>query len=52
LVLCGFAPPSGIGLDAVLSECQDVDLAFTALTMSPRPIWVQELVGPVTVSAS
>lgn len=46
LVLCGFEPPNGVGLSAVLSECPDVDLAFTALTMVPRPRWVQDLVGP------
>lgn len=49
LVLCGVEPPSGIALDAVLSECPDVDLAFTALTMIPRPRWVQDLVGPLSV---
>jgi hypothetical protein len=52
LVSCGFETPSGIGINAVLSQCQDVDLAFTALTMSPRPIWVQELVGPLSVSSA
>lgn len=46
LVHCGLEPPSGVGLSAVLSECPDVDLAFTALTMTPRPRWVQDLVGP------
>jgi hypothetical protein len=48
LVFCGFEPPNGVGLGAVLSECPDVDLAFTALTMVPRPRWVQDLVGPLT----
>jgi hypothetical protein len=47
LVLCGSEPPSGIALQAVLSECPDVDLAFTALTMVPRPRWVEDLAGPV-----
>lgn len=46
LVHCGLEPPGGVGLNAVLSECPDVDLAFTALTMVPRPRWVQDLVGP------
>ena len=46
LVLCGFAPPSGSALNAVLAACPDVDLAFTALTMIPRPAWVQEIAGP------
>ena len=45
LTICGFAPPSGLALNAVLSRCRDVDLAFTALTMTPRPKWVRELVG-------
>jgi hypothetical protein len=48
LVLCGFEPPNGIALGAVLSECPDVDLAFTALTMIPRPRWVQDLAGPLS----
>jgi hypothetical protein len=52
LMLCGFEPPNGIALNAVLSQCPDVDLAFTALTMTPRPRWVQELVDPLSVSAS
>jgi hypothetical protein len=47
LVLCGIKPPSGTAIGAVLSECPDVDLAFTALTMVPRPRWVQDLVGPL-----
>jgi hypothetical protein len=45
LVLSGFEPPKVVGLSAVLSECPDVDLAFTALTMVPRPRWVEDLVG-------
>lgn len=49
LVMCGVEPPSMIALDALLSECPDVDLAFTALTMVPRPMWVQDLVGPPTL---
>jgi hypothetical protein len=49
LVLCGLEPPNAIVLGAVLSECPDVDLAFTALTMIPRPRWVQDLAGPVSM---
>lgn len=48
LVLCGFEPPNRIALNAVLSECPDVDLAFTALIMIPRPRWVQDLAGPLS----
>lgn len=44
LVASGCAPPSGIALNAVLARCQDVDLAFTALTMQPRPAWVRHIV--------
>jgi hypothetical protein len=51
LVLCGFEPPNGIALNSVLSQCPDVDLAFTALTMTPRPRWVREFVEPLSVSA-
>jgi hypothetical protein len=47
LVTRGFEPPDWVGLSAVLQECPDVDLAFTALTMVPRPRWVQDLVGPL-----
>jgi hypothetical protein len=47
LVLCGVRPPSGKVLNSVLAQCPDVDLAFTALTMVPRPRWVEELAGPV-----
>lgn len=32
------------GLARVLVECPDIDLAATALTMSPRPGWVAALV--------
>ena len=46
LVLCGSRPPSASVLNAVLAECPDVDLAFTALTMMPRPGWVRRLAGP------
>jgi hypothetical protein len=46
LLLCGFEPPNRIALNAVLAECPDVDLAFTALTMTPRPRWVRDLAGP------
>jgi hypothetical protein len=47
LLACGHEPPSGITLNAVLAKCPDVDLAFTALTMVPRPGWVMDLAGPV-----
>lgn len=43
----GCKPPSGLALNAVLAKCPDVDLAFTALTMVPRPSWVQLLAGPL-----
>ena len=49
LVTRGFDPPSGIALNLVLSKCQDVDLAFTALTMAPRPGWVAAIAGPPLV---
>jgi hypothetical protein len=45
--MCGVELPDWVGLSAVLLECPDVDLAFTALTMVPRPRWVQDLVGPL-----
>jgi hypothetical protein len=48
LALCGLEPPNAIALNAVLSECPDVDLAFTALTMCPRPRWVEDLAGPLS----
>ena len=48
LVLCGSKPPSGIALNQVLAECPDVDLALTALTMNPRPRWVEDLAGPLS----
>jgi hypothetical protein len=44
---CGYEPPSGIALNAVLAKCPDVDLAFTSLTMVPRPGWVELLAGPL-----
>ena len=44
---CGVAPPAGLALNAVLSKCPDVDLAFTALTMDPRPEWVEAIAGPL-----
>lgn len=44
-LLRGVEPPNGIALNAVLSQCPDVDLAFTAMTMVPRPRWVEDLVG-------
>jgi hypothetical protein len=47
LIMCGVELPDWVGLSAVLLECPDVDLAFTALTMVPRPRWVQDLVGPL-----
>jgi hypothetical protein len=46
LVGRGFEPPDLDALKALLSRCPDVDLAFTALTMLPRPSWVLDLVGP------
>lgn len=45
----GFDPPSGIALNGVLAKCPDVDLAFTALTMTPRPGWVEAIAGPVGI---
>jgi hypothetical protein len=47
----GLEPPSRTALNGVLSRCQDVDLAFTALTMLPRPAWVHEIAGPLDLSA-
>lgn len=44
---CGFDPPSATALNFVLSKCPDVDLAFTALTMVPRPRWVEAIAGPL-----
>lgn len=46
---CGYDPPSGIALNAVLARCGEVDLAFTALTMVPRPPWVEAIAGPLRV---
>jgi hypothetical protein len=46
LVDVGFEAPDLPGLKALVSQCPDVDLAFTALTMLPRPRWVLDLVGP------
>ena len=43
---CGYEPPSGVAMNALLAKCPDVDLAFTALTMAPRPRWVQLIAGP------
>jgi hypothetical protein len=43
---CGFDPPGAVALNFMLSKCRDVDLAFTALTMNPRPTWVEEIAGP------
>ena len=51
LRVCGFEPPSRTAMNGVLSCCQDVDLAFTALTMVPRPAWVQQIAGPLDISA-
>lgn len=45
---CGFEPPSATALSSILYNCPDVDLAFTALTMVPRPAWVQAIAGPLT----
>jgi hypothetical protein len=42
----GLESPDVPALKAVLLHCPDVDLAFTALTMVPRPKWVLDLVGP------
>jgi hypothetical protein len=33
----GINPPSVTVIKQLLSKCPDVDVAFTALTMSPRP---------------
>jgi hypothetical protein len=44
---CGFEPPGAVALNFMLSTCPDVDLAFTALTMDPRPGWVKEIAGPL-----
>jgi hypothetical protein len=44
---CGFEPPSAVALNSVLAKCGDVDLAFTALTMAPRPSWVEAVAGPL-----
>jgi hypothetical protein len=52
LVLCGTTPPSGLVLNQVLSECPDVDLALTALTMNPRPRWVEDLAGSLSRAGS
>jgi hypothetical protein len=46
LVDLGLEPPDVDALKAVVARCPDVDLAFTALTMLPRPRWVLDLVGP------
>jgi len=46
LVDLGFEPPDLPVLEALVSQCPDVDLAFTALTMSPRPKWVLDLFWP------
>lgn len=43
----GVDPPSGAALNRILSMCEDVDLAFTALTMAPRPRWVEAIAGPL-----
>jgi hypothetical protein len=52
LEVCGLDPPSGVALNGLLAKCPDVDLAFTALTMEPRPAWVQEIVGPLSMARS
>ena len=44
---CGFEPPGATVLNAMLTKCRDVDLAFTALTMVPRPGWVEAIAGPL-----
>lgn len=44
---CGFKAPSATALNAILAKCWDVDLAFTALTMAPRPDWVEAIAGPL-----
>ena len=43
----GYQPPNGVAMSQLLAECPDVDLAFTALTMVPRPRWVMDLAGPL-----
>ena len=35
-------------LSKFLRKCPDLDLAATALTMIPRPKWVEEIVGPMS----
>jgi hypothetical protein len=49
LVDLGLEPPDIDALKALVSRCPDVDLAFTALTMIPRPRWVVDLVAPKQV---
>lgn len=48
-LLCarGIEPPSAIALNHILGKCGDLDLAFTALTMAPRPDWVEAIAGPL-----
>lgn len=46
LVALGLEAPDLPALKALVTRCPDVDLAFTALTMLPRPTWVHDLVGP------
>jgi hypothetical protein len=43
---CGSEPPSAKALNSILTKCRDVDLAFTALTIIPRPDWVEAIAGP------
>jgi hypothetical protein len=45
LIYLGHAPPDVHVLKAVLSRCSDVDLALTAMTMTPPPAWVTAIVG-------
>ena len=47
LYASGFQPPSAMALNSMLTKCRDVDLAFTALTMVPRPGWVEAIAGPL-----
>jgi len=47
LCACGIEPPSATALNHILGKCRDVDLAFTALTMVPRPDWVEAIAGPL-----
>jgi hypothetical protein len=47
LMADGFDLPDGAALNGVLCRCRDVDLAFAALTMIPRPPWVQAIAGPL-----